>query len=39
MTEIIDEASRLTGLGPEISGKIIFGLRPVYAQRRLVRGR
>ena len=28
MTEIIAEASRITGLGPEVSGKITFRLRP-----------
>jgi hypothetical protein len=28
MTEIIAGAGPMTGLGPEISGKIIFGLQP-----------
>ena len=30
MTEIMAEAGRITGLGPELSGKIVFGLQPNY---------
>ena len=33
MTEIIAEAGRITGLGPEISSKIISGLQPAYAKK------
>ena len=33
MTEILAEAGRITGLGPEIGGKIIFGLQSAYAKR------
>ena len=33
MTEMLAEAGRITGLGPEIGGKIIFGLRSAYAKR------
>jgi len=32
MTEILAEAGRITELGPEIGGKIIFGLRPASAK-------
>jgi hypothetical protein len=32
MTEILAEAGRITGLGPEISGKITFGLQSAYAR-------
>ncbi len=32
MTEILAEAGRITGLGPEIGGKIIFGLQSAYAK-------
>ncbi len=32
MSEILAEAGRITGLGPEISGKITFGLQPAYAK-------
>jgi len=32
MTEILAEAGRITGLGPEIGGKIIFGLQPASAK-------
>ena len=33
MTEILAEAGRITGLGPEMSGKIIFGLQSNYAKQ------
>jgi hypothetical protein len=33
MTEILAEAGRITRLGPEISGKIIFGLQSAYAKQ------
>ena len=33
MAEILAEAGRITGLGPEIAGKIIFGLQSAYAKR------
>ena len=33
MTEILAEAGRITGLGPEIDGKIIFGLQSAYEKR------
>ena len=33
MTEIIAEAGRITGLGSEISSKIISGLQPAYAKK------
>ena len=33
MTEILAEAGRITGLRPEIGGKIIFGLQSAYAKR------
>ena len=33
MAEILAEAGRITGLGPEIDGKIIFGLQSAYAKR------
>ena len=33
MAEILAEAGRITGLGPEIDGKIIFGLQSAYARR------
>ena len=33
MTEILAEAGRITGLGPEIGGKITFGLQSSYAKR------
>ncbi|MGD0926063.1 MAG: hypothetical protein ABR926_12795 [Streptosporangiaceae bacterium] len=32
MSEILAEAGRITGLGPEISGKVTFGLQPAYAK-------
>ena len=32
MTEIQAEAGRITGLGPEIDGRIIFGLQSAYAK-------
>jgi hypothetical protein len=32
MSEILAEAGRITGLGPEISGKITFGLHSAYAE-------
>lgn len=32
MSEILAEAGRITGLGPEISGKITFGLQSAYAE-------
>ena len=31
MSEILAEPGRITGLGPEISGKITFGLQSAYA--------
>jgi hypothetical protein len=33
MAEILAEAGRITGLGPEIDGKIFFGLQSAYAKR------
>jgi len=33
MTGIFAEAGRITGLGPEIGGKIIFGVQSAYAKR------
>ena len=33
MAEILAEAGRITGLGPEIGGKIIFGLQSAYAEQ------
>ncbi len=33
MTEIVAEAGRITGLGPEIGGRIIFGLQSAYGKR------
>ncbi len=33
MTEILAEAGRITGLGPEIDGQIIFGLQSAHAKR------
>ena len=33
MAEIIAEAGQITGLGPEVSGKIIFGLQSAYARQ------
>ena len=33
MAEILAEAGRITGLGPEIGGKIIFGVQSAYAKR------
>ena len=33
MAEILAEAGRITGLGPEIGGKIIFGLQSAYAKQ------
>ena len=33
MAEIFAEAGRITGLGPEIDGKIIFGLQSAYAKQ------
>ena len=33
ITEILAEAGRITGLDPEIGGKIIFGLQSAYAKR------
>ena len=33
MAEILAEAGRITGLGPEIGGEIIFGLQSAYAKR------
>jgi hypothetical protein len=32
MTKILAEAGRITELGPEINGEIIFGLQPNYAK-------
>ncbi|HEX9352452.1 MAG TPA: hypothetical protein VF933_01330 [Streptosporangiaceae bacterium] len=32
MSEILAEAGRITGLGPEIRGKITFGLQSAYAE-------
>jgi hypothetical protein len=32
MSEILAEAGRITGLGPEISGKIAFGLQSAYGK-------
>ena len=33
MAEILAEAGRITGLGPEIDGQIFFGLQSAYAKR------
>jgi hypothetical protein len=33
MTEILAEAGRITELGPEIGGEIIFGLQSAHAKR------
>lgn len=33
MAEILAEAGRITGFGPEIGGKISFGLQSAYAKR------
>ncbi|MGP7997485.1 MAG: hypothetical protein ACLPKI_09215 [Streptosporangiaceae bacterium] len=33
MTEILAEAGRITGLGPEIGGKIAFGLQSAYERQ------
>ena len=33
IAEILAEAGRITGLGPEIGGKIIFGLQSAYAKQ------
>jgi hypothetical protein len=33
MTEMLAEAGRITGLGPEIDGKISFGLQSAYGKR------
>ena len=33
MAEILAEAGRITGLGPEIGGRIVFGLQSAYAKR------
>ena len=33
MAEILAEAGRITGLGPEIGGKISFGLQSAYAKQ------
>jgi hypothetical protein len=33
MAEILAEAGRITGLGPEIDGKIIFGVQSAYAKQ------
>ena len=33
MAEILAEAGRITGLGPEIGGKIFFGLQSACAKR------
>jgi hypothetical protein len=32
MTKILAEAGRITELGPEMNGEIIFGLQPNYAK-------
>lgn len=32
MAEILAEAGRITGFGPEIDGKITFGLQSAYAK-------
>ena len=32
MSEILAKAGRITGLGPEIGGKITFGLQSAYAE-------
>ena len=32
MTKILAEAGRITELGPEVGGKITFGLQPNYAK-------
>jgi hypothetical protein len=33
ITEILAEAGRITGLGPEVGGKIIFGLQSAYGKQ------
>ncbi len=33
MAELLAEAGRITGLGPEIDGKMFFGLQSAYAKR------
>ena len=33
MAEMLAETGRITGLGPEIDGKIFFGLQSAYAKR------
>jgi hypothetical protein len=33
MAEVLAEAGRITGLDPEIDGKIIFGLQSAYAKQ------
>ncbi len=32
MTKILAEAGRITELGPEMNGEIVFGLQPNYAK-------
>jgi len=32
MTDILAEAGRITGLGPAIGGKVIFGVQPASAK-------
>ena len=32
MADLIAEAGRITGLGPEIKGEIIFGVQSAYAK-------
>ena len=32
MSEILAEAGHITGLGPEVGGKITFGLQSAYAK-------
>jgi hypothetical protein len=33
ITEILAEAGRITGLGPEVGGNITFGLQSAYAKQ------
>ncbi len=33
MAEILAEAGQITGLGPEIGGKVIFGVQSAYAKQ------
>ena len=33
MTDVLAEAGRITGRGPEIDGKIIFGLQSAHAKQ------